>query len=752
MSSAQASARMAMKRCPILRLSLSLMQDILRHLEGSRDILAACLCSSHLYDAGKSILYEAPTPKSSKSTEKLLETLVDKPELALGVDRLLVNPFDSPSSSIPHLCHKAIRLTHNLTELNLTALPTVPSLLGAHVIPKLTSCCLANTADAVPFLKANASKISMLMLADVDECQGIDQKIIFPKLDVAQIPLAVAPYVLHGSPVTTVVLSVTSDLEKRPAELKNFACLERLPITNLKVTSEHLNSDIIAPVARYTCRELQFLHFETTRPHTRARGKRFFETLEVHIALMRKLTNLVFPLSPGAARCPNNSDLNEMSDACEKLYKRCPTLKLIVPGLNIVWQPYDGLWLPCPPKEGPADLHDLLGMWIARKMMKNDSASLWRAMMQSLFEDPVALREFEESRGIKVAHPKDVPKKHGGEAEDPPEDDPMETIEACRVVEHPARGLAMESYTLYVLYLGKLRVCWLRGIDPRLQHIQPQLDRPSRLVRVRYDGQVLQLGEYNPLRLALVHRHRGQQRRVVHGVPVLQRERREPRERRHVAEEVEQLGRVPEADVEPPEQLEQAVDALLVVAGDVEVDHGRQDEVVNQVARVPLDAPADDAQADRLHLAVRDLPVRRVYRVALGRLPAKVHAQHVRHRRHDREDVRRLDVICLKESNLRPWEREAEIKRRTVEHQGLEVRCNLENAAHGARVADARRDEVQGAQDGEPPADGAKMVKVGGVHEEEGIAPAVTAADDEFHDALLAVVFAEDKEGDGHEL
>ena len=279
------------------------------------------------------------------------------------------------------------------------------------------------------------------MLADVDEGQGIDQKIIFPKLGAAQIPLAIAPYVLPGSPVTTVILSVTSDLEKRPAELKNFTCLGALPITDLKVTSECLNSDIIAPVARYAFRELQFLHFETTRPHTKARGKRFFETLEVHIALLRNLTNLVFPLSPGADRCPNNADLNEMSDACEKLYKRCPTLKLIVPGracpssrasdscadecspVNIVWQPYDGLWLPCPPKEGPADLHDLLGWWIAQKMMENDRASLWREMIRSLFEDPVALREFEESRGFRVAHPKDVPKKHGGEAEDPPEDD-----------------------------------------------------------------------------------------------------------------------------------------------------------------------------------------------------------------------------------------------------------------------------------------------------------------------------------------
>ncbi|KAI5827629.1 hypothetical protein K523DRAFT_354162 [Schizophyllum commune Tattone D] len=412
-----------MKRCPILRLSLSLMKDILRHLESSRDILAVCLCSSHLHEAGKSILYEAPTPTSSENTEKLLKTLVDKPELALGVDRLLINPFDSPAYSIPDLCAKAISLTRNLTELNLTALPMVPALLGAHILPKLTSCCLANTADAVPFLKANASKISTLMLADVDEDQGIDQEIIFPKLDTAQIPLAIAPYVFPGSPVTTVILSVTSDLEKRPAELKNFTCLDGLPITDLKVTSECLESDIIAPVARYAFRELQFLNFETIRPHTKVQCKRFVDTLEVHIALMRKLTNLVFPLSPGVARCPDNADLDEMSDACEKLCKRCPTLKFIVPGLNIVWQPYDGLWLPCPPKEGYADLVDLLGMWIARKMMERDSASLWRAMIRSLVEDPVALREFEESRGVKVANPKDVPKKYGGEAEDPPEDD-----------------------------------------------------------------------------------------------------------------------------------------------------------------------------------------------------------------------------------------------------------------------------------------------------------------------------------------
>ena len=70
-----------------------------------------------------------------------------------------------------------------------------------------------------------------------------------------------------------------------------------------------------------------------------------------------------------------------------------------------------------------ADQADLFGLWIARKMMERDSASLWRAMIRSFVEDPVAVREFEESRGFKVAHPKDVPKKHGGEAEDPPEDD-----------------------------------------------------------------------------------------------------------------------------------------------------------------------------------------------------------------------------------------------------------------------------------------------------------------------------------------
>ncbi|KAL1672831.1 hypothetical protein EV122DRAFT_294611 [Schizophyllum commune] len=715
------------RKCTMLRLSPSVMQEILRHLESSRDILAVCLCSSHLHEAGKFILYEAPTTTSSKNTEKLLKTLVDKPELALVVDRLLINPFDSPSSSIPHLCAKAIRLTRNLTELNLTALPTVPSLLGAHILPKLTSCCLANTADAAPFLKANASTISTLMLADVDGGQGIDQKIIFPKLDAAQIPLAVAPYVLPGSPVTTVILSVTSDLEKRPAELKNFTCLGGLPITDLKVTSECLNSDIIAPVARYAFRELQFLTFETIRPHTKVQGKRFVDTLDIHIALMRKLTNLVFPLIPGAARCPDNADLNEMSDACEKLYKRCPTLKFIVPGLNIVWQPYDGSWLPCPPKEMYADQADLFGLWIARKMMERDSASLWRAMIRSFVEDPVAVREFEESRGFKVAHPKDVPKKYGGEAEDPPEDDSVETIQA-----------------------GRFRVSRLRGIDPRLQHSQPQLDSPPRLVRVRDDSQVLQLGEDNPLSLALMHRHRRQQRRVVRGVPVLQRERRQPRELRHVAEEVEQLRRVPEADVEreradaalgAPEELEQAVDALLGVAGDVEVDHGGEDEVVDEVAWVAL-------YADFLDFVVRDLPVCRVYGVALWRLPAQIHPQHVRHRGYDRQDVRRFYVVRLEESNLGPWQCKAKVKSRTIKHERLKVRCDLEDAAHGAGVADARRDEVQGAEEGEPPADGAKVVEEDGVHEEECVAPTIAAADDALHDELLAVVFAEHEEGD----
>uniref|UniRef100_D8PY38 F-box domain-containing protein n=1 Tax=Schizophyllum commune (strain H4-8 / FGSC 9210) TaxID=578458 RepID=D8PY38_SCHCM len=732
-----------MRLCPMLRLSLSLMQDILRHLESSRDILAVCLCSSHLYESGKTILYEAPAPTNAKNTRKLLQTLIDKPELALGVDRLIINPFSSTAGSFPDLCADAIRLTRNLTELNLTALPTIPSLLGTHVLPQLATCCLVNTASAAPFLKANAETITSLLLVDIDDEQGLDQKITFPKLDVADVSLAVAPYVLPGSLATRVRLSVTSNLEKRPAELTHFASLAGLSITDLKVTSERLKSDIIIPIARYASRELQWLNFETIRPHTKAQRKRFFDTLEIHIALMRKLANLVFTLRAGVPRRPDNNDLDEMSGVCQRLYKRCPTLERMIPGLNVMWQPYDGVWFPLVPKEEYDEWLDLIGMWTARRLMKDDKNSIWGAMMRSLWEDPVGVREFEESRGVKVANPKNVPRKYGGEADDPEDGhQPMEAIQTGRIVEDTARGLTTERYASYVLYVRHLQIILLLGVDPRFQHIQPQPDGSARLVRVRDDGQVLQLRQDHPLRLARAHRHGRQQRRVVHRVPVLQSERRQPRELRHIAEEGEHF-------VECPKRMSSAVDALLVVTGYVEIDHGREDEVVDQVARVALHALGDHAKANHLHLVVRDLPVRRVYGIALGRLPAQVHAQHVRHRRHDAENVRRVDIIRLEEADLRPREREAEVERRTVERQGLEVRCNLEDAAHGACVADARRDEVQGAQEGKPPANGAEMVEVDGVHEEERVAPAIAAANNALHDELLAVAFAEDKEGDG---
>ena len=160
-----------------------------------------------------------------------------------------------PSPLFVELCAKAIRLMHNVTKLDVTSLPDVPALLGALVMPNLKKCCISDRKSASPFLEANASTIEVLLLADNKKGpRGIDRKIELPNLKRADLPLSTAPFVLPGTQATTVDLSVTSDPDKRPAELKNFASLASVPITSLTITSERLTSDVIPPLARYASR------------------------------------------------------------------------------------------------------------------------------------------------------------------------------------------------------------------------------------------------------------------------------------------------------------------------------------------------------------------------------------------------------------------------------------------------------------------------------------------------------------------
>ncbi|KAI5897170.1 uncharacterized protein SCHCODRAFT_02570748 [Schizophyllum commune H4-8] len=388
---------------PFLKLSSDLVQNVLRRLDKSRDISSVCLCSRTLLGAGERVLYEAPVATTFKNTEKLLKTLIDKPKLALWVDDILLKASGmKPSPLFLELCAKAIRLMHNITKLNVTSLPDVPALLGAHVLPNLTQCCISDRKSALPFLEANASTIEVLLLADNDKGpRGIDRKIELPRLKRADLPLSSAPFVLPGTQATTVDLSVTSDPDKRPAELKNFAFLAGVPITSLTITSERLTSDVIPPLARYTFRELQQLIFETTRPHTAAQRKRFFDTLEIQIALMRKVRTIMVPVPPGQARFPEPKDLDEMAAICERLSKRCPSLKLVSPGFNLQWKPYDGLWVPLTPAVDYDRYVDLIGLWTFKRMARNPS--MLNAMLQEAKrEDPTRVREFEESRGIKM--------------------------------------------------------------------------------------------------------------------------------------------------------------------------------------------------------------------------------------------------------------------------------------------------------------------------------------------------------------
>ncbi|KAI4522367.1 hypothetical protein K525DRAFT_268963 [Schizophyllum commune Loenen D] len=402
---------------PFMKLTSDLLQNILRRLDKSRDILAVCLCSRLLLDAGKRVLYEAPVATTDENTKKLLKTLIDKPKLALWINDILLVSGMKPSPLFLELCAKALRLMHNVSKLNVTSLPDVPALLGALVMPNLKQCCVSDRKSAIPFLQANASTIEVLLLADNNKGpRGIDRKIDFPRLKRADLPLSSAPFVLPGTQATTVDLSVTSDPDKRPAELKNFACLASVPITSLTITSERLTSDVIPPLARYASRELQQLIFETTRPHTAAQRKRFFDTLEVQIALMRKVRTIMVPVPPGQRRFPDPKDLDEMAAICERLSKRCPSLKLISPGFNLQWKTYDGLWVPLSPAIDYDKYVDLLGLWTFKRMARNP-AMLNAMLEEARREDATRVREFEESRGIKMRS-RNFPQKQGGLGDD----------------------------------------------------------------------------------------------------------------------------------------------------------------------------------------------------------------------------------------------------------------------------------------------------------------------------------------------
>ena len=254
----------------------------------------------------------------------------------------------------------------NIVELNLTGAPYLPAVMGPHTFPKLTRCGLTVNESATPFLEANANNIRELHLIDQGGLPDIDRKINFTRLFRAVIPLSLAPYVLPGTSPVRVELTVTSDHDKRALELRNFERLAGVPILSLKVTSECLKSDIIAPIARYASRDLQELEIETARPHTTTQRKRFFDTLVKHVACMRNLHAVKVPGTSGIARLPTIAHMDEMADICDRLSARCPTLQCVYPGcmylffkfctsahqqplVDLYWRPYGVTWFPIPP-------------------------------------------------------------------------------------------------------------------------------------------------------------------------------------------------------------------------------------------------------------------------------------------------------------------------------------------------------------------------------------------------------------------
>ncbi|KAL1742275.1 hypothetical protein HDZ31DRAFT_75627 [Schizophyllum fasciatum] len=419
------SAAALMSSCPLLRLSPSLMQHVLRQSLRSRDILAVCLTSSHLCDAGKRVLYEAPVAGGLERMEMLLNTLVDREDLALWVEELVFDGSGASSPAFLDLCARAIRATRNVVELNLTALPDLPAVLGACALPKLRTCLLTDTASATPFLEANAARLAALLLADRADATapGLARPLRLPRLRRAVIPLRAAPLVLRpGTPAADVHLALARGPAPRAADLARLAALAHLPLTALTLATDRLLPDLVAPAVRAAGPALERLTVESARaPGPRARA-RFFDEMERRVGALRGLRVLTVCVRGGPARMPTPADLDEMGEVCQRLGARCPSLSLIIPGLNMYWQPFGGTWFPLAPIQDYEKFLDLVGFWTMKKLAKD--LSLMAPMVEAARRDtPVQTREWEESRGVRMRNPREVPRKYGGWAEDPVEEE-----------------------------------------------------------------------------------------------------------------------------------------------------------------------------------------------------------------------------------------------------------------------------------------------------------------------------------------
>ena len=86
------------------------------------------------------------------------------------------------------------------------------------------------------------------------------------------------------------------------------------------------------------------------------------------------------------------------------------------PPVNLQWKTYDGLWVPLSPAVDYDKYVDLLGLWTFKRMTRNP-AMLNAMLEEARREDATRVREFEESRGIKM-RPLNFPQKQGGSSDD----------------------------------------------------------------------------------------------------------------------------------------------------------------------------------------------------------------------------------------------------------------------------------------------------------------------------------------------
>ena len=85
--------------------------------------------------------------------------------------------------------------------------------------------------------------------------------------------------------------------------------------------------------------------------------------------------------------------------------------------VNLQWKTYDGLWVPLSPAVDYDKYVDLLGLWTFKRMARNP-AMLNAMLEEARREEATRVREFEESRGIKM-QPLNFPrKKQGGSGDD----------------------------------------------------------------------------------------------------------------------------------------------------------------------------------------------------------------------------------------------------------------------------------------------------------------------------------------------